>query len=159
VQEPRLSSRLDNAVRTVGLTLYFLVIAGLFVAGVLYVFFPGDHSPILGSVFLAISVPVMFLEASRWVRALPGILGLAILNGLISFSTGHAINDPSLPVSRLNIMTLILSFAICAVLSDKLRRQELVMLDRLALIVFAFSFAFSVGYGSARTEQRGSSHE
>lgn len=156
MQERRVSSRLDRAARTVGLTLFFLVVAGLFLGGVLYVFFPGGHSSVLGSVFLAISVPIMFLEAKRWVRALPGIFGVAVLNGLISLWTGHAVNDPSQPVSRLRTMTIIWFFAVCAVLSDKLRRQELLILDRLALIVFAFSFSFWIGYDSARTQERGS---
>jgi hypothetical protein len=105
--------------------------------------------------FLLISIPVMVLEANRWVRALPGILGLAVFNGLIMLSSGRAISNPSVPVPRLNTSILILFFGVTAVLSDKLRQRKLLITDRIALIVFAFSLAFWAGYTSIGSQQRG----
>ncbi len=40
------------------------------------------------------------LTVDQWARALPGIFGLATVNGLIMLVTGHALTQPSVQVSR-----------------------------------------------------------
>jgi hypothetical protein len=89
-------------------------------------------------------------KPSRWVKALPGLLLLATVNGLIMLSNGHLLNTPSKPIPRVDalLMTL-LFFGSAALLSSTIKGGNLNFVDRAALIAFLFSFAWSVLDNSA----------
>src|SRR5579864_9307138 len=144
-----------SGLRLAGLTLLFLGVGGLFVAGVAYAFFPTGHSHALGWAFLIIATPVMVVEADRWARKLPGILGLAVLNGLIMVSTGHQLGKPSVPVSRLDALVATVFFAACSALSGTLRRRKLNWFDHIGLMGFVFSIAWLLGYDSIKVTSPG----
>ena len=54
-----------------------------------------------GWVFLIAGSIVGILTVDRWAPVLPGIFGVATLNGLIILIGGHALNQPGVPVPRL----------------------------------------------------------
>jgi hypothetical protein len=114
MQKPGTISRVKSGLRLAGLTLVFLGIAGLFFVGASYSFFPAGHSRALGLVFLAISAPVMVVTMNRWVKVLAGLLALAVLNGVLSISTGHLLANPTQPMSRLDALYITAFFAVAA---------------------------------------------
>lgn len=148
-------SQVKGGLRRAGAILFFLLIAGLFFGGVIYAFFPSGHSRILGWAFIIVSAMVMVAEMSRWVRVLPAILGLAVLNGLISLATGHALNNPSAPISRLDMLVVTLFFAACSVLARTFTGRGLALVDRASLMVFAFTLPLWMGHDATRTAAAG----
>jgi hypothetical protein len=144
--EKGIKSQVVGGLRLAALTLAGLGVAGLFFGGVAYAFFPTGHSRILGWVFLIISTPVMIVEMNRWVKALPGILGLAVLNGVLMLSTGHALGSRFVPISRLDVLGITLFFAASAVLSQAFKGRELNLVDRIALLAFVSSIASRMGF-------------
>jgi len=157
MMKPGTKSQIKSGLRRAGLVLFFLLIAGLFCGGVVYVFFPTGHSRILGGAFLAISAVVMIAEMNRWVRVLPGILGLAVLNGLISLFTGHALNNSSAPISRADMLLVTLFFAACFLVARTFAGHELTLIHRVALMLFAFTLPLWAGHDSTRVAVAGRS--
>src|SRR2546422_675529 len=151
MQKPGKMSQVKSGLRLAGLTLVFFGIAGLFFAGVNYSFFPAGHSRALGLVFLIISAPVMVVTMNRWVKVLAGLLALAVLNGVISISTGHLLANPTQPVSRLDMVYFTLFFGLSAVLAGTLKGRRLTALDRTSVMAFLFSLACWFGYRGTRS--------
>jgi len=139
-------SQVKSGLRLAGLTLVFFGIAGLFFAGVNYSFFPAGHSRALGLVFLIISAPVMVVTMNRWVKVLAGLLALAVLNGVISISTGHLLANPTQPMSRLDVLYITVFFAVAAALASTLRGRKLNPVDRIAVLAFVSSLALLMEY-------------
>jgi hypothetical protein len=150
MKKPNRMSQVRNGFRRAGIILLFLLVAGLFFAGVDYLFFPAGHSRALGLLFLVISMPLMVLTMNRWVRVLVGLLALAVLNGILSISTGHLLANPTQPVSRLDALYLTGFFAAAAVLSSTMKARSLSVFDRISLLIFVFSFACLAGYQGTR---------
>jgi len=146
MQKPGTMSQVKSGLRLAGLTLVFLGIAGLFFAGVSYSFFPAGHSRALGLVFLITSVPVMVVTMNRWVKVLAGLLALAVLNGVLSISTGHLLANPTQPVSRLDALYITVFFAVAAVLASTLKGRKLNLVDRIAVLAFVSSLALLIEY-------------
>ena len=55
----------------------------------------------LGWVLFVAGVGVGVFTVDRWAKVLPGIFGIATLNGLIILISGHALNQPTIQVPRL----------------------------------------------------------
>lgn len=149
MKKPDTKSRVKGGLRLTGLVFYFLAIAFMFFAGVGYAFFPSEHSRALGWVLIAVSVVVMAWEAERWAGPLGGILGLAVVNGLISLFSGHLLANPAVTTPRPAALTLTLFFACSTILSRKLVGRRLGTIDRVVLLAFAFDFALLVNYDAA----------
>jgi len=146
MQKPGTMSHVKSGLRLAGLTLLFVGIAGLFFAGVDYLFFPADHSRVLGLVFLVISASVMVVTMNRWLTTLAGLLALAVLNGMLSISTGHLLGNPTQPMSRLDALYMTAFFAASAALASTLRGRKLNLVERGAVLAFAFSLALLTAY-------------
>jgi hypothetical protein len=149
MQKPGTMAQVKSGLRLAGLTLLFFGIAGLFLGGVNYSFFPASHSRALGLVFLIISAPVMVVTMNRWVKVLAGLLALGVLNGVLSISTGHLLANPTQPMSRLDAVYMTVFFAAAAVLASTLRGRKLNLVDRIAVLVFVSSLALLMGYEGA----------
>ena len=150
MQKPGIMSQVKSGLRLAGLTLVFLGIAGLFFVGVDYLFFPADHSRVLGLVFLVISASVMVLTMNRWLTPLAGLLALAVLNGMLSTSTGHLLANPTQPMSRLDALYVTTFFAASAALASTLRGRQLNIVERVAVLAFVFSLALLMAYDGTR---------
>jgi hypothetical protein len=151
MQKPGTMSQVKSGLRLAALTLAGLGIAGLFFAGVDYLFFPNGHSRVVGMVFFIFSAPIMVAIMDRWMKVMAGVLGLAVLNGLLSISTGHLLANPTQPVSRLDMVYFTLFFGLAAVLAGTLKGRKLTALDRTSVMAFLFSLACWFGYRGTRS--------
>jgi hypothetical protein len=98
----------------------------------------------LGWLFLLVAAAVLVATADRWVKAFPGIMVVATVNGLITISSGHATGNPSVLVPRLTAILLTLLLAGGTALSLTFRSKRLSVPDRLALL----ALAVSIGWGA-----------
>ena len=58
------------------------------------------RSRLFGWIFFVAGASVAVMTVNKWAQVLPGIFGVATLNSLMILITGHALNQPSVPVSR-----------------------------------------------------------
>lgn len=150
MKKPGIMSQVESGMRLAALTLAFCGIAGLFFAGVAYWIPSSGHSRALGVVFLAISVPVMLVTMNRWVKVLAGLMALAVLNGLLSMTTGHLLGNLGRPMSRLDAFFLTCFFAAAAGLTATLDGPRLTRVDRVSVLAFVTCFAGLLGYQGTR---------
>ncbi len=150
MQKPGTMAQVKSGLQLAALTLLFFGVAGLFLAGVAYSFFPTGHSHALGLVFLIVSVPVMVVTMNRWVKVLAGLLALAVLNGLLSVGTGHLLANPTQPISRADAFYMTVLFAVAAALASTLKGRRLNLVDRIAVMAFVSILAWLVCYEGAR---------
>lgn len=146
MQKSGTMSQVKSGLQLAALTLLFFAIAGLFLAGVAYSFFPTGHSRALGLVFLIISAPVLIVTMNRWVKVLAGLLALGVLNGVLSISTGHLLANPTQPMSRLDALYMTAFFVAAAALASTLKGRKLNLVDRIAVLAFVSSLAVLMGY-------------
>jgi len=109
-----------------------LVLTGMVVA-----FFPSKYPPVVGWVVLAVAAIILLTTAHKWVKALPGLLGLATLNALVSIFSGHATNLPSVPMSRSESLVATVLLAVSTALSPSFTDRKLRVVDRLAFLIYA----------------------
>jgi len=150
MSRPSKMSQVKSGLRLAALILVGFVVAGMFFGGADYLFFPSAHSRWLGLIFLVISTPVMVLTMNRWVKVMAGFLGLAVLNGLLSISTGHVLANPTMPISHLYASSLTLFFALAAILTGKMKDRRLGLVDRISVMAFLCSLAFLISYQTQR---------
>lgn len=139
-------SQVKSGFRLAGLVLVGFVVGAMFFGGVASLFFPSVHSRWLAPVFLVISVPIMFLTMERWVKVMAGFLGLAVLNGLLSISSGHVLASPTMPISRLDALYLTIFYAMAATLTSTMKARRLTLMDRISVMAFLCSLAFLISY-------------
>jgi len=120
---------------------------GLVYAGIIEAFGPpqafadGRHpSPILGYTLLVVAAVVMVVTAEHWKRVFPGIMLAAILNSVLELTQGHAVNNPSVPVSSSTATIHLIVATGVMLLTLTFRSHRLTMLDRGALLAFVISF-------------------
>jgi hypothetical protein len=134
-----------------GMLLGFAVL-GLFVDGVAIVFFPSDHSRSVGWVFLLGSTAVGLILLHRWIKYLPVLFGYGVLNGIVLTVSGHLTGSPSIPVSRpMGLLGTAFCFA-GAVLSFTFKERTLYPIDRIAVLVLVFGFAYGAAYDGNRSD-------
>jgi hypothetical protein len=76
-----------------------------------------------------------------WVRVLPGIFGCATLNGISVTISGHALNQPSIPVDRLTATLVTIGLGLSTVLAMTFKNRSLTIVDRIACLGILASFA------------------
>jgi len=151
---PSKMSQVKSGLRLAALILVGFVVAGMFFGGADYLFFPSAHSRRLGLIFLVISTPIMVLTMNRWVKVMAGFLGLAVLNGLFSISTGHVLANPTMPISHFYASSLTLFFALAAILTGTMKNRRLSLIDRISVMAYLCSLAFLISYQTQREEAK-----
>lgn len=103
-------------------------------------FSEGHHaSRVLGYFLLGTAAVLFVVTANRWKRVFPGIMLAATLGALLELEHGHAVNNPSVLISRSNALVQFVVIACVTALSFTFRRRLLNILDRVALLAFAAS--------------------
>jgi hypothetical protein len=136
--------QVKSGFRTAGAWLLGFAWLCLVFAGLAIGFSQSNYPRPLGWLFLLVAAAVLVATADRWVKAFPGIMVVATVNGLITISSGHATGNPSVLVPRLTAILLTLLLAGGTALSLTFRSKRLSVPDRLALLVLAVS----IGWGA-----------
>jgi hypothetical protein len=122
-----------------GFAWLFLVFAGLGIG-----FSQTDYPRALGWFFLAVAAAVLVATANHWIRAFPGIMGVATFNSLITISSGHATGNPSVLIPRSTAILATLLLAVGTALSLTFRTKRVSVPDRAAVL----ALAVSIGWGA-----------
>jgi len=131
--------------------LFGFAVLGFFVDGVAVVFFPSEHSRSVGWVFLLGSTAAGLILLHRWIKYLAVLFGYGVLNGIVLTLSGHLTGSPSVPVSR-PMGLLATAFCIAgAVLSFTFKERKLYPIDRIAVLVLVFAFAYGAVYDADRS--------
>jgi len=77
-------------------------------------------------------------------QLLPGVLGLAVLNGVLAAWNGYVGMDRSLRVPRTSSITMVLILVACGALVGTLQSRKLTTLDRAALFGFLLALAMEI---------------
>jgi hypothetical protein len=117
----------------------FLALGGLSVASS-----PSRYPPVLGWAFVAIAVVSATLSIEKWVRALPGLLGIGALNSLLVAVDGHLVGDPSKTVPRLTAVVMLVLFSASAAIAVGLTERKLTVLDKAALSAVVVLFFVTI---------------
>ena len=129
----------------IGAILLFFACAAFTAAGVVVAFGYSPRPRIVGWLVLILSVGVGVWSMKYWARTLPGVLGCATLNGISVTISGHALNQPSVPVDRLTATLVTIGLGLSAFLATTFRDRPLTIVDRIAClgILASFAIAFS----------------
>lgn len=82
-------SQVKSGFRAAGGWLLGIVWLGLVFGGLGVAFTPSQYPPAMGWALLAIAAAIFVATANRWVKALPGIFGVASFNSLVTIGTGR----------------------------------------------------------------------
>jgi hypothetical protein len=86
-----------------------------------------------GWVVLAMLMWIAAITAERWVRVLPGILGVAALNALYSLVSGHFGLNPPKPIARPIAGLMMAALIAGAYLATRYMARKLTAVDRTSL--------------------------
>jgi hypothetical protein len=145
-KNPSVRTQVKNGFRAAGAALLGLGWLGLVIGGLIEAFAPpsqftppGTPHPIVGWVLLIAAATIFVTTVHHWVKALPGILGLAGLNALFSIFSGHAPGLPSVLIPLPDAIGAALLLYASAYLSISFTKRELRLVDRLAFLIYATS--------------------
>src|SRR5712692_9216431 len=136
-----ISSQVKSGFRTAGAWLLgfgWLVLLG---GGMALTFSPeaGKYPRPVGWILLVLAATVYVATMNRWIKALPGILGVATINAFITIIRGHMPNSPNVPISSFEAVAVTLILGVCTYLSISFSDRKLNLVDRVALLVFLSS--------------------
>jgi hypothetical protein len=88
----------------------------------------------LGWVLFTVGTGVAVFTVDRWAKVLPGIFGIATLNGLIIVISGHALNQPAIEVPRLVGALFTVVMASASFITASLADRHVTNIDRAAYV-------------------------
>ena len=111
--------------------------------GLAVTFSPSRFPRPVGWCLLAVAAIILVASADRWVKALPGIFGVATLNSLAMAVSGHATGNPSVLVPLPLALFATVLLAASTLLAVKFQDRKLLVHDRFAFLVYAICLAYS----------------
>ncbi len=87
----------------------------------------------VGWIVLAMLMGIAAITAERWVRVLPGVLGVAALNALYSLVSGHFGLNPPKPIARPIAAVMMVVLMASAYLATGYMNRRLTKVDRASL--------------------------
>jgi hypothetical protein len=118
----------------VGSYFLFLLLMVLTSSGVVIALGYASRPRGLGCILFALGSILATLTVNAWARILPGIFGIATLNGIIIVSSGHALTDPSVRIPRLlgSLFTILMAGA--SLTTASFPERQFTMVDRIAYL-------------------------
>ena len=101
---------------------------------------------VLGWILLVFAGLAAFISMDRWVRLLPGFLGLATMNTSIAVWTGYAGLNPALRLRRRDGVIIFLILLVCSALALTLQSRKLTTIDRAALCGFLTCLGLAIAW-------------
>ncbi len=92
-----------------------------------------SYPAVFGWLILALLMWTAAIMAERWVRILPGMLGVAALNALYSLVSGHFGLNPPKPIGRPIAAMMMVALIMGAYLATSYMNRRLTAADRVAL--------------------------
>jgi hypothetical protein len=99
-----------------------------------------------GWVCLSVAALAAVLAAEIWIRLLPGLLGIGIINASITIWKGHPPTGRSEPIPRGTSVMILVILVACSVLATTLQSRKLRIFDRLALFAFLVCQVFAIAW-------------
>jgi len=127
----------------VGAVGWFFVLIVLIVAmsgGVMTGLGRTARPPVFGWILCCLALALAVRTVDRWAGLLPGIFGIAVLNGLIIVVSGHAPNQPTVAMSRFVGCSFTVLMAAAAAATARFSNEGLTNSDRVASIGIFLSF-------------------
>ena len=121
--------------------IFWAILAG---SGAMIVFTDTRLPRTLGWVALVTAAVIAFSTMRFWIRVLPGILGLATLNSMLSVWRGQAGVNSSYPIPRPQGIANVALLGVCTVLAARIAGRELTPVTRAALFGLVVSFGFAI---------------
>lgn len=103
----------------------------------------GRHAPYAAWTMFIVATLIICLTVDGWVKALPAMLAVGTFNSVVMIWTGHVTGNLLVSVPRVEAVTLTVVFAVATVLSITFRFRNLNVIDRISLLVFLYSMAWS----------------
>jgi hypothetical protein len=94
-----------------------------------------------GAAAMIAAMAVAVATVRFWGRALPAVFACGALNGLTILAEGHALNSPSVPVSRLLGILLTLAMVAAAALTAFANRRQIKLVERFSFVGIFVCFA------------------
>ena len=138
------TTQLKDGLRTVGGWLLGFAWIGIVFAGLAVAFSPSKFPPAAGWALLTIAAFILLVSADRWVKALPGILGVATINSLVMIATGHATSNPSVSVTRLQAISATILLAVSTILAVDFQGRKPYLVDRVVFLIYAMCLGYAV---------------
>lgn len=128
-----------------GILLGALLVACLII-GIGIAFFGIESSRVtskaMALVLAAASFALIAFFVQSWAKYFAGWMAWSVLNALIMASSGHMLNNPSVPVARSVALTMAALMLITTVASARFRKgYKLNAVDKTALLLWVLSFA------------------
>ena len=90
------------------------------------------------------SLVLITVMVQRWAKYFAGWIGFSVFNALIVASSGHVLNNPSIPVAHWLALSLAALFFISALVSLRFTKNyTLNLLDKVALITWVLAFTLA----------------
>ncbi len=118
----------------VGWLFFFVLLVAVISAGISIGLGYSPRPRAFGWVLFVAGLIVAILTVYRWAQVLPGIFGVATLNGLIVLISGHALNQPAIPVPRLVAVLFTMVMADATVMLAGLESRDVTNIDRAAYL-------------------------
>jgi hypothetical protein len=99
-----------------------------------------------GALCLAFAAGIAAITAQFWIKILPAILGLEVINAFIPAWEGHAVTNPAEPIPRTASILILLILAASSVIATTFQSRQLTTVDRILLLLFLLSQALAIAW-------------
>lgn len=135
-----------NGFAIAGGILLWALLVGCLVIGIGIAFFGIESSRVtsktMALVLASASFAVIALFVQRWAKYFAGWMAWSVFNALVMASSGHMLNNPSVPVPRSVALTMAALMLITVVASVRFgKRYKLNAVDKIALLLWVLAFA------------------
>jgi hypothetical protein len=113
-------------------------------AGIGIAFSETRYPEFVGWMALGAAAVLALVAMDKWVRVLPAILGLSILNALLTVWRGYVGADPSHHFPRGRAALMLATLILSSVLAGTIATRKLNRVDRVALLAFLVSEGWAI---------------
>jgi len=99
-----------------------------------------------GALCLVLAAGIAAITAQVWIKILPAILGLEVINAFIAAWEGHAVTNPAEPIPHTTSILILLILVASSVIATTFQSRQLRIVDRILLLLFLLSQALAIAW-------------